>query len=67
VNIDDAVSPEELPCTVHTFVRPIEAFPKNFEAEARKRSGSHIVPMPSERALLNGFLGMNTNMLASCR
>ncbi|VDB99016.1 unnamed protein product [Peniophora sp. CBMAI 1063] len=35
INIDDPTPPESLPCTVHTYVRPLERFPPNFESLAK--------------------------------
>lgn len=57
VQIDDPTPPESLPCTVHTFVRPLDRFPPNFEARAKVNSKGHISPMKNERMLLNSLLG----------
>ncbi|KAG6877195.1 hypothetical protein C0993_009512, partial [Termitomyces sp. T159_Od127] len=56
INIDDATPPEQLPCTVHTFVRPLDRFPPNFETQARANSKGFISPMKNERMLLSSLL-----------
>ena len=57
VDIDDPTPPEALPCTVRTFVRPLDKFPPNFEARASKNGKGVISPMANERMLLNNLLG----------
>ncbi len=57
VDIDDPTPPEALPCTVRTFVRPLDRFPPNFEARASKNGKGVISPMVNERMLLNNLLG----------
>lgn len=54
--IDDPTPPEKLPCTSHTFVRPLDLFPPNFEATAKKNSKGSIATMKNERMLLNSLL-----------
>ncbi|KAF5385769.1 hypothetical protein D9615_002206 [Tricholomella constricta] len=54
--IDDATPPEKLPCTVHTFVRPLDRFPPNFEAQAKANGKGFISPMKNERMLLSSLL-----------
>jgi DNA polymerase alpha subunit A len=56
VQIDDLTPPEKLPCSVHTFVRPLDSFPPNFEARAKQNSKGMISPMENERILLNSLL-----------
>ena len=57
VDIDDPTPPESLPCSVRTFVRPLDRFPPNFESRASKNGKGVISPMPNERALLASLLG----------
>ncbi|KAI0048775.1 hypothetical protein FA95DRAFT_1678116 [Auriscalpium vulgare] len=54
--IEDATPPEKLPCTVHSFVRPLERFPPNFETVARSNSKGGVTPVKNERMLLNSLL-----------
>ncbi|KAJ7876279.1 DNA polymerase family B-domain-containing protein [Mycena leptocephala] len=54
--IDDSKPPEELPCTVQTFVRPLDKFPPNFEAQAMANSKGAISPVKNERMLLSSLL-----------
>ncbi|KAF7309528.1 DNA polymerase [Mycena indigotica] len=54
--IDDPRPPELIPCTSQTFVRPLEQFPKGFEAQAKANSKEAISPMKNERMLLNGLM-----------
>ncbi|KAF9469285.1 DNA polymerase alpha catalytic subunit [Collybia nuda] len=54
--IDDPTPPEKLPCTVHTFVRPLDRFPPNFETQARGNGKGFISPMKNERMLLSSLL-----------
>ncbi|TFK68725.1 hypothetical protein BDN72DRAFT_948057 [Pluteus cervinus] len=56
MNIEDATSPDQLPCTVQTFVRPLDSFPPNFETKARSNGRGLITPVLNERALLNSLL-----------
>ena len=58
MNIDDPTPPESLPCTVRTFVRPLDRFPPNFEARATNNGKGVITTMKNERMLLNNLLGM---------
>ncbi|KAJ7574363.1 hypothetical protein C8J56DRAFT_839134 [Mycena floridula] len=55
MNIDDPTPPEKIPCTVHTFVRPLDRFPKDFERKAQEKNKG-ISPMANERMLLNNLL-----------
>jgi len=56
VQIDDPTPPEKLPCSVHTFVRPLDRFPPNFEARAKQNGKGVLSPMTNERMLLNSLL-----------
>ncbi|KAG6887799.1 hypothetical protein C0995_012659 [Termitomyces sp. Mi166 len=56
VNIDNATPPEQVPCTVHTFVRPLDRFPPNFEKQARANGKGFITPIKNERMLLSSLL-----------
>ncbi|KAF9006961.1 hypothetical protein BDQ17DRAFT_1351161 [Cyathus striatus] len=56
MQIDDPTPPERLPCTVQTFVRPLDRFPSNFENRAKANGKSFISPMKNERMLLNSLL-----------
>jgi DNA polymerase alpha subunit A len=56
VNIDDPTPPDKLPCTVQTFVRPLDQFPPNFEARAKANGKGTISPAKNERMLLNTLL-----------
>jgi len=58
VNLDDPTPPESLPCAVHTYVRPLESFPKNFESLAKSNKKGLISPMKNERMLLAHALSM---------
>lgn len=57
VQIEDPTPPETLPCSVHTYVRPLDRFPPNFETRARANGKGFISPMKNERMLLNNLLG----------
>ncbi|KAK0207637.1 hypothetical protein IW262DRAFT_1418425 [Armillaria fumosa] len=54
--IDDPKPPEQLPCTVQTFVRPLDRFPPNFETRARANGKGHISTAKNERMLLSSLL-----------
>ncbi|KAF7356957.1 DNA polymerase [Mycena venus] len=54
--IDDTKALEELSCTVQTFVRPLDKFPPNFEAQATANGKSAISPVKNERMLLSSLL-----------
>ncbi|KAI6139794.1 hypothetical protein BKA82DRAFT_955077 [Pisolithus tinctorius] len=56
VRLDDPTPPEQLQCTVHTLVRPLDRFPPKFEEYARANGRSIISPMQNERMLLNNLL-----------
>ncbi|EGN95137.1 hypothetical protein SERLA73DRAFT_77147 [Serpula lacrymans var. lacrymans S7.3] len=56
VDLDDPTPPEQLPCSVHTLVRPLDRFPPNFEVKARSNGRGMITPMKNERMLLNSLL-----------
>ncbi|TCD69077.1 DNA-directed DNA polymerase alpha catalytic subunit pol1 [Steccherinum ochraceum] len=56
IQIEDPTPPETLPCSVHTFVRPLDRFPPNFETRARANGKGFITPMKNERMLLNNLL-----------
>ncbi|KAK0489470.1 hypothetical protein IW261DRAFT_1445337 [Armillaria novae-zelandiae] len=51
--IDDPKPPEQLPCTVQTFVRPLDRFPPNFEIRAKANGKGHISSAKNERMLLS--------------
>ena len=57
VNIDDATPPEQLPCTVQTFIRPLDRFPPNFQEQAKASTRGTISPMQNEHMLLSLLLG----------
>lgn len=65
VQIEDDVPPESLPCSVHTFVRPLDRFPPNFEVKAKANGKGLISPMGSERHLLNNLLGSHCFRLSA--
>ncbi|KAF5385639.1 hypothetical protein D9757_005457 [Collybiopsis confluens] len=54
--IDGMTPPEELPCIVQTFVRPLDHFPTGFEATAKMNGKGSVLPMKNERMLLNALL-----------
>ncbi|KAK7687728.1 hypothetical protein QCA50_008944 [Cerrena zonata] len=54
--IEDPTPPDQLPCSVHTFVRPLDRFPPNFETTAKSNGRGVISAMSNERALLNNLL-----------
>ncbi|EIW58350.1 DNA-directed DNA polymerase alpha catalytic subunit POL1 [Trametes versicolor FP-101664 SS1] len=56
LDIDGTTPPESLPCTVRTFVRPLDRFPPNFEARAGHNGKGVISAMKNERMLLNNLL-----------
>ncbi|PPQ85267.1 hypothetical protein CVT25_010040 [Psilocybe cyanescens] len=56
MQIHDATPPEKLKCTVHTFVRPLDQFPPNFEKQAKSNTKGSIMPMKNERMLLSSLL-----------
>ncbi|KIJ65181.1 hypothetical protein HYDPIDRAFT_27902 [Hydnomerulius pinastri MD-312] len=56
VQLEDPTPPEQLRCTVHTFVRPLDRFPPNFEARAKANGRGMISPMKNERMLLSSLL-----------
>jgi DNA polymerase alpha subunit A len=56
VQIDDPTPPEQLKCTVRTFVRPLDKFPPTFEKRAKDNAKGSILPMQNERMLLNSLL-----------
>lgn len=56
-HIDDPKPPGELPCTVYTYIRPLDKFPNGFEAKVKGNKSSKIIPMKNERMLLNQLLG----------
>lgn len=56
LNIDDPTPPDNLPCTVQTFIRPLDQFPANFEARAKADGQCLTSPAKNERMLLNGLL-----------
>lgn len=62
VVIDSTIRPEQLSCTVQTFVRPLDRFPSGFEATAKANGRGLISPMKNERMLLNTLLGMRLRL-----
>ncbi|KAJ7272585.1 DNA polymerase family B-domain-containing protein [Mycena haematopus] len=56
VLIEDSTALEDLPCTVQTFVRPLDKFPPNFETQAKANGKSAISPVKNERMLLSSLL-----------
>ncbi|KAF9069049.1 DNA polymerase alpha catalytic subunit [Rhodocollybia butyracea] len=54
--IEGTTPPEQLPCTVQTFVRPLDRFPPGFESTAKANAKGLISPMKNERMLLNTLL-----------
>ncbi|KAJ3751747.1 hypothetical protein EV360DRAFT_75952 [Lentinula raphanica] len=54
--IDGITPPEQLPCTIQTFVRPLEHCPSSFEASVKANGRGFISPMKNEQALLNALL-----------
>ncbi|KAF8966275.1 DNA polymerase alpha catalytic subunit [Flammula alnicola] len=56
MQIDDPTPPEKLKCTVHTFIRPLDQFPPNFEKQAKTNAKGSIMPMKNERMLLSSLL-----------
>jgi DNA polymerase alpha subunit A len=63
VLIDDPTPPEKLPCSVHTFVRPLDRFPPKFEMQAKANGKGFISPMMNERMLLSSLLGTRFSTL----
>ena len=58
VQIDDSTPPERLPCSVHTFVQPLNRFPPNFKACAKQNGKGIISLMTNKCLLLNSLLSM---------
>ncbi|KAF8202326.1 hypothetical protein BJ912DRAFT_944501 [Pholiota molesta] len=56
MQIDDPTPPEKLKCSVHTFIRPLDKFPPNFEKQAKINAKGTISPMKNERMLLSSLL-----------
>ncbi|KAH8832882.1 hypothetical protein DL96DRAFT_1583755 [Flagelloscypha sp. PMI_526] len=57
VNIDDPTPADRLPCTVHSYVRPLGGkFPAGFESAAKKSTKGTITTAPLERPMLNQLL-----------
>ncbi|KAF9482567.1 DNA polymerase alpha catalytic subunit [Pholiota conissans] len=56
MQIDDATPPEKLKCSVHTFIRPLDKFPPDFEKQAKMNAKGSISPMKNERMLLSSLL-----------
>ncbi|VDC06072.1 unnamed protein product [Peniophora sp. CBMAI 1063] len=56
INIDDPTPPESLPCTVHTYVRPLERYPPNFESLAKSNKKGVVHALSNERTLLAHLL-----------
>lgn len=56
--IDEPTPPDKQPATKHTFVRPLDKFPRGFENAARQESkpGALTTPAANERVLLNSLL-----------
>ncbi|KAK0468553.1 DNA polymerase family B-domain-containing protein [Armillaria novae-zelandiae] len=78
--IDDPKPPEQLSCTVQTFVHPLDCFPPNFEIRAKANGKGHILSAKNERMLLSmalhkadpnviighKFLGSSLDVLLHC-
>ncbi|KAG2011412.1 DNA polymerase alpha catalytic subunit [Coprinopsis cinerea AmutBmut pab1-1] len=56
ISIDDGTPPEQLPCSVQTFIRALDRFPPNFESETKKKTRGQILPTQNERMLLSLLL-----------
>ncbi|TFK23220.1 DNA polymerase alpha catalytic subunit [Coprinopsis marcescibilis] len=57
IQIDDGTPPEKLPCTVQTFIRPLDRYPPGFEAQAKSNTRGQISTAQNERMLLSVLLG----------
>ena len=66
VQLDDPTPPQKLPCSVHTFVRPLDHFPPGFEAHAKRNNKGIISPMKNERMLLNNLLSKSAITTVNC-
>jgi DNA polymerase alpha subunit A len=66
VQIDDPTPPEQLKCSVNTFIRPLDKFPQNFEKQAKSSSKGAIVPAQNERMLLSSLLSKPTYSSKYC-
>jgi hypothetical protein len=55
---EDATPIESLPCAAHTLVRPLEAYPRDFEKLAATYKQTRMQALSGERPLLNNFLSM---------
>jgi DNA polymerase alpha subunit A len=62
VQIDDPTPPEKLKCSVHTFIRPLDKFPPNFEKQAKINAKGTISPMKNERMLLSSLLSKTISL-----
>lgn len=60
MQIDDPTPPEQLKCSVNTFIRPLDKFPKNFEKQAKNSSKGAIVLAQNEQMLLTSLLSKST-------
>ncbi|KAF9525116.1 hypothetical protein CPB83DRAFT_860041 [Crepidotus variabilis] len=56
MQLEDPTPPDKLPCTVHTYVRPLDHFPANFEKMVKNAPKGAIMPMKNERMLLSSLL-----------
>ncbi|KAF5332256.1 hypothetical protein D9611_008203 [Ephemerocybe angulata] len=56
IQLEDVTPPEQLPCVVHTFIRPLDRFPPDFEVQAKANTRGTISPMANERMLLSTLL-----------
>ncbi|KAI0321598.1 hypothetical protein OF83DRAFT_251189 [Amylostereum chailletii] len=54
--LEDPTPPEALACRAHTFIRPLERYPRGFEDQAKANKQGNISPMKDERSLLNLLL-----------
>ena len=57
MNLDDPTPPDQLPCSVHTLVRPLDKYPQGFQQAAQANKRGIISAEANERALLNRLLG----------
>ncbi|KAL5492315.1 POL1 [Sanghuangporus weigelae] len=56
LDIDDPTPPDQLPCAVHTLVRPLDKFPAKFQAACLANKKGIISAEANERMLLNRLL-----------
>lgn len=59
MNLDDPTPPDQLPCSVHTLVRPLGKYPAGFQQAAQANKRGSISAEGNERSLLNRLLGLS--------